>query len=404
MIRSLISWLRGEGTIRPENAQQQQDAVDLEAAIEDPDADAVPERSDSSMLTFSLGAGLLLVVLAIPIIAQSRVESPSAYKESFKAPLAHDAVVASFGLSACLVVEAALDFCYASERLVDFCVLRFASVFCLLGLNLEYLLASDINARSPVYWATANEMFVLVQAILALAVLQKLDTAACWTTGRCLGMLFALCGVGILNILEIYLGAMLLMLALIVGFVVLALFWHKQSMVSPYAWSLPADDFYCATVIRILVLAGVLAVVTGGAFQDDYVGRSVASTVLRSLFCFAVCAPARLQFHASIREEGLAAVDRIERVLEVKRNFVRYVGHEIRTPLNILLLGLDHIEAKLRAVRRLPNDTFDHILELSLSCHSAVHILDDLLSYEKIESGNVLRTDRLLVLIPCAYV
>ena len=73
--------------------------------------------------------------------------------------------------------------------------------------------------------------------------------------------------------------------------------------------------------------------------------------------------------------------------LNMKRLFVRYVSHEIRTPLNTVLMGLQYLKQKVLE-RDTPNDpTVEVINEVEGSCDAAVHILNDLLDYEKLESG-----------------
>ena len=75
-------------------------------------------------------------------------------------------------------------------------------------------------------------------------------------------------------------------------------------------------------------------------------------------------------------------------LLDMKRRFVRGVGHEIRTPLNVVYAGLQLLETKLEGIVDI--DILDIILDLKQSCRDAVDILDDLLSYEKIDSNLLL--------------
>lgn len=74
--------------------------------------------------------------------------------------------------------------------------------------------------------------------------------------------------------------------------------------------------------------------------------------------------------------------------LELKRNFVRYVGHEIRTPLNTLHAGLELLEIDYANSNHPPDcERATRIVEMRESCATAVEILNDLLQYEKLESG-----------------
>jgi signal transduction histidine kinase/CheY-like chemotaxis protein len=106
-------------------------------------------------------------------------------------------------------------------------------------------------------------------------------------------------------------------------------------------------------------------------------------------------------------------------VLEVKRRFVRFVSHEVRTPLNTVCMGLELLQAELVSqiaaaekdnpqpqsqhiftahqegnddVEPEPTQSpFKYLLDLTRdildNSESAVTILNDLLNYDKIESG-----------------
>jgi hypothetical protein len=90
--------------------------------------------------------------------------------------------------------------------------------------------------------------------------------------------------------------------------------------------------------------------------------------------------------------------DRAQEALALKKTFVRYVSHEIRTPLTVAKLGLMLIRKGVDAVRSqvrdvVPSlmaeidDTITNIGDCEQSVDVAVTILNDLLSYEKLESG-----------------
>ena len=90
-------------------------------------------------------------------------------------------------------------------------------------------------------------------------------------------------------------------------------------------------------------------------------------------------------------------------ILEVKRRFVRFVSHEIRTPLNIVCMGLELLQGELRSEmeekQKQPQpagtkaaETEAYWLDLAgdmlENTNSAVSILNDLLNYDKIETGS----------------
>jgi signal transduction histidine kinase len=94
-------------------------------------------------------------------------------------------------------------------------------------------------------------------------------------------------------------------------------------------------------------------------------------------------------------------------ILEVKRSFVRFVSHEIRTPLNTVCLGLELLQAEMRAMcekdsnndARKDNEScvsadadlckfwLDLTSDILENSSNAVAILNDLLNYDKIETG-----------------
>jgi signal transduction histidine kinase len=67
---------------------------------------------------------------------------------------------------------------------------------------------------------------------------------------------------------------------------------------------------------------------------------------------------------------------------------VRYISHELRTPLNTAFLGLKLLSGDLKASND-PKDVerYETLCDVNMSCTAAVDILNDLLCYEKLESG-----------------
>mmetsp|Transcript_2763 Transcript_2763/g.4166 ORF Transcript_2763/g.4166 Transcript_2763/m.4166 type:complete len:892 (+) Transcript_2763:64-2739(+) len=78
--------------------------------------------------------------------------------------------------------------------------------------------------------------------------------------------------------------------------------------------------------------------------------------------------------------------EQAERTLAIKRTFVRYVSHEIRTPLTIAKLGLQLLDSEIGKLEG-SADAVQSLQDCISSIDIAVSILNDLLSYEKLESG-----------------
>ena len=78
--------------------------------------------------------------------------------------------------------------------------------------------------------------------------------------------------------------------------------------------------------------------------------------------------------------------------MKVKKKFIRYISHEIRTPLNAVSLGLKYLYDVLPKYVQDP-DILDSIVTSQSACTVSVNILTDLLTFDKIEDGD-LKLDR----------
>jgi len=78
--------------------------------------------------------------------------------------------------------------------------------------------------------------------------------------------------------------------------------------------------------------------------------------------------------------------------MKVKKKFIRYISHEIRTPLNAVSLGLKYLNDVLPKYILDP-DILDSIVTSQSACSVSVKILTDLLTFDKIEDGE-LKLDR----------
>jgi signal transduction histidine kinase len=99
-------------------------------------------------------------------------------------------------------------------------------------------------------------------------------------------------------------------------------------------------------------------------------------------------------------------------IIDAKRQFVRFISHEVRTPLNSISMGLQLLHDEIAGLTGLrsgedsqtstststPIDDpvqdklrvwLDLIEDILSNTHSAVDVLNDLLNYDKIESGTL---------------
>eukprot|EP00980_Cylindrotheca_fusiformis_P030106 scaffold24377_cov132-Cylindrotheca_fusiformis.AAC.4 len=105
-------------------------------------------------------------------------------------------------------------------------------------------------------------------------------------------------------------------------------------------------------------------------------------------------------------------------ILEMKRKFVRFISHEIRTPLNTVCMGLELLQSELKAPKGLDVDVapaagetlggqvtdedvgfwLNVTQDTNENAHIAVEILNDLLNYDKLETGTLeLETEPVLI-------
>ena len=67
---------------------------------------------------------------------------------------------------------------------------------------------------------------------------------------------------------------------------------------------------------------------------------------------------------------------------------MRYISHELRTPLNTAFLGLKLLTDDIKESEDPKDaDRYDTLRDVNLSCKAAVDILNDLLCFDKLESG-----------------
>ena len=73
--------------------------------------------------------------------------------------------------------------------------------------------------------------------------------------------------------------------------------------------------------------------------------------------------------------------------LNLRRIFVRYISHEIRSPLNTILMGMQFLKQSMLEKHYCVETSIEMINELEESCDAAIRILNDLIDYERLESG-----------------
>ena len=74
--------------------------------------------------------------------------------------------------------------------------------------------------------------------------------------------------------------------------------------------------------------------------------------------------------------------------LQMKKSFVRFISHELRTPLSIVITGLDLLSEQVME-NASKYDILSTVQDIKQPCITGVDILNELLEFEKIESGDL---------------
>mmetsp|Transcript_3946 Transcript_3946/g.9607 ORF Transcript_3946/g.9607 Transcript_3946/m.9607 type:complete len:927 (-) Transcript_3946:356-3136(-) len=114
-----------------------------------------------------------------------------------------------------------------------------------------------------------------------------------------------------------------------------------------------------------------------------------------------LCAILFLGYDLLVRQES----HQRQMILDVKRRFVRFISHEIRTPMNTVCIGLELLLSEMKnKMNRKDSFTEDQsenledndidfwrqvTVDVNENAHIAVSILNDLLDYDKLETGTL---------------
>jgi signal transduction histidine kinase len=94
--------------------------------------------------------------------------------------------------------------------------------------------------------------------------------------------------------------------------------------------------------------------------------------------------------HGALQKDAqreAAALAQAEAVLQTKVTYVRRLSHEVRTPLQVIYSGLQLILSRKRA--EVSHGVLGVLEEMRQSCLDGMGILDDLLSYERLDAGTM---------------
>lgn len=147
-----------------------------------------------------------------------------------------------------------------------------------------------------------------------------------------------------------------------------------------------SEHWKCATCLTLMFIS-ILLLYIGQGIIDRATSLSTMSLInffsieFAHIFFFMCCALYRTR---DTRQEFV----KYEAELEFKRMFVRYISHEIRTPLNTAIMGLQVLTQSLNTYN--DHDNLEVVQDISKSCDIAVNILNELLTFDKLQSGTLL--------------
>lgn len=155
----------------------------------------------------------------------------------------------------------------------------------------------------------------------------------------------------------------------------------------------------------------ILSLYPTDQFYDNYTTSNPWRVSLGAVLAILFTIMLFFIFDCAVRQEFRAKRD----LLEAKRNFLNFVSHEVRTPLNSICMGLNLIKSELgslkgqmplsadqqgvavnpnlpeggRSYSSIVNDVIELAEEVHEQAYTATDVLNDLLNYDKIESGNL---------------
>ena len=151
----------------------------------------------------------------------------------------------------------------------------------------------------------------------------------------------------------------------------------------------------CEVVIFIQLLAALICSIMYGATAFYYGSTNFLNT---SSECICVYTYIQMLYTVVVMTiPGRIAkfeVSNVTQSIRERQAFIRYISHEIRTPLNTVFLGLEYVTSALKQIPiQESQSTLDPIVEtvsdVYSSCEVAISILNDLLTFDKIEGGKM---------------
>ena len=141
-------------------------------------------------------------------------------------------------------------------------------------------------------------------------------------------------------------------------------------------------------VFTVYMLVGLAVLIIQTVWITSPYGTNTVDAF--TTFIYSYLAITIIVFVAELRVRKVEMLYALFALVDAKKSYVRYISHEMRTPLNAATLGLNMLVTQLKKNKHPTTadmELSESLGDIQLACSTAVDILNDLLSFEKLESG-----------------
>ena len=145
--------------------------------------------------------------------------------------------------------------------------------------------------------------------------------------------------------------------------------------------------FFSLVLLLIRVVSTVSLMASCGPIIEGYINMTSRSIALDQYFQIAFMVGLLVVPWPLIEA---AAIRCMRSVLSEKSAFTRYIAHEVRAPLNVACLSLTFMKAEAYVLRSFADSDqvssiLDAMVDVDSSCKTAISILNDVLSFDKLK-------------------
>ena len=233
-----------------------------------------------------------------------------------------------------------------------------------------------------------------IQATIMLSMIRKFDRMKVFTTSRLILLTFVLYLALLLHQILIpqqMVAAQWLFISMI-GIFILALTcmyisWVTCASSQPrfsFTKCVHYEDCVCSLLIlAALLTASVWVILTAIEDTDQQNATAVFGADLVQRFVVLYTTVTCTKRLLRSRAKGY------KRDSTFKTELVKYLSHEIRNPLNILAMSLEHVKLEVEKGNLTRDFILSTISSLESACCGAIEVLNELTTYEEIESDNI---------------